>query len=83
MQSFVTFEWLIGTGLVVVGFVITIFLASRGSKVDSNLCMLRHEGLDNIILDIKKVAEDSHLKLEHINDTVIWIKAKMNGEDHL
>jgi len=72
----ITFEWLIGTGISIVGIITVIMVYQHGiirrclnSKTDIKLCDERHGKIDRM--------SD---KVDRINDSVIRIESILNGK---
>ena len=73
----ITFEWLIGTGISIVGIITVIMVYQHGvarrclnTKTDIKICDERHEKID-------KVSD----KVDRINDTVIRIEAVLKNRE--
>ena len=72
----ITFEWLIGTGISIVGIITVIMVYQHGiirrclnAKPDIKLCDERHDVIDKALV-----------KLDRINDIVVRIETILNGK---
>lgn len=74
-ENLVTYTWLIGSAITILGIMTVAFIAAininkknNDKKVDSALCDQKHIPIDQALE-----------KLDKINDTVIRIEAILNG----
>jgi hypothetical protein len=79
--NLVTYPWLIGTGITMLGIFIILMLAMFSSKADKGLCEERHKNLDTTVKEIKEVASNANIKLDEIKEAIVRIETILNGKD--
>ena len=77
--NLVTYPWLIGTGIAMLGIFIALMVAIFNAKADKGLCNERHEKLDTAIKEIKDTATVFNEKIDVIKDAVVRIETILNG----
>jgi len=77
--AFVTYAWLIGSGIGLVPIIITIgYLFSKG-KVNKEVCKVLHETADKVIGLIHVTLTSQQQLIQETHDAVIRIEAIQNG----
>ncbi len=76
--QYVTYVWLIGTGLVVVGLVLSVLVAWGSTKVGEKVCSARHTGLDKDISTIKTHIDLMFQRTEDMGNCLVRIETLLN-----
>ncbi len=79
--QYVTFVWLIGTGLVILGIAITVFISWGSAKVGEKVCFARHSSLDKDIASIKSHIDLMFDKVEDSGKCLVRIETILNLKD--
>lgn len=75
MDGYVTFPWLIGSGIAAVGILYTIFYNVLRSKVDTKFCAERHRNMDFGFEEIKEAIKEHSNELAQIARALARIEA--------
>lgn len=76
--QYVTYAWLIGSLISMLGIVVVILIAWSGTKVNKDTCIVRHDNLDKGIEAIRVHSELISSKVEEMNNGLIRIEVMLN-----
>ncbi len=79
-SQYVTFSWLIGTGIAITSIFIAIFYKAFANKVDTKLCNERHRVVEDRLSKVDDALTNQMSKLEEIRETVIRIETILNSK---
>lgn len=82
MNNFVTFPWLIGTAVGLIGVIYVIFYNAFRSKVDTSFCSERHRNVESILEEIKLTLKNHSSDLANMNKTLARIEITLNNRSH-